>query len=44
MLDYLLENLFKEINESFAEDMKDHKLKVMFEKIVKDTADLVAMW
>jgi len=44
MLDYMLEHLFKEINESFSEDMKDQKYEVMFEKIVKDTADLVALW
>jgi len=44
MLDYMLEHLFKEINESFSDDMKDQKYEVMFEKIVKDTADLVALW
>ena len=44
MIDYMLEYLFPEINQSFSQDMKEQKYKVMFEKIVKDTADLVALW
>lgn len=44
MLDYMLEHLFKDINESFSDDMKDQKYQIMFEKIVKDTADLAALW
>ena len=44
MIDYMLEYLFPEINQSFSQDMKEQKYKVIFEKIVKDTADLVALW
>ena len=42
MIDYLIKNFFTEIDESTTD--KDLKNKFMFEKIVKDTADLVALW
>ena len=42
MIDYLLKNFFTEIDESTTD--KEMKNKFMFEKIVKDTADLVALW
>lgn len=47
MLDYLLSNFFKDINEQFSEDDSSSQMlqyNLMFEQIVKDTAQMVALW
>lgn len=46
MLNYLLENFYKEINANFdgEESTKKQQYQQMFEKVVKDTAELVALW
>ena len=45
MLDYLIKNFYKEIDESFqGEENAQMRAQVMYEELVKSTAKMVALW
>lgn len=47
MLDYLLQNFYKDITEQFKDDDANTKLvqyRLMYRQIVLDTAEMVALW